>query len=1033
MESTIRQEVLDELEETPESILQEQEGALKTIFNRIANKSGVLDKAAFLGFCRRCRISPQLISRAEIMEIYKATHYDEVRKMCKTKPLGEARSNLQSSRTMITIIRDKDPNKAGGDTYTSKILSFKTNANAGAKGDCLTFYGWVETLRRSAGILFSGEQWDETYPTESDKVRLLLFWIEQGEASNKNDRIAQTNTRIPDSMYGNRTKTSSIFQGNNKLLVRKANRVEPNDAVERAEAATQAFGVHDIRFSVAAFDVGGISTRFPQLLPHVDCIDVELKRLFLWYAGSPSDLPPGDDGDRLGMSSARFFKFIRECRILNSRITRGIVDVAFKKVTTALYRTTHRHNRPVSDAWSSTSFTKPHCRSRKSMVNRKMSYDDFYIALADLATRKYPSQSTNTKRIKCNLPGAALHKLLLHDILPMFARFWEKTSDSGTALTVESVQREQRLQYVAQTAGGSPEKRQSSWRRRWVEVHQLEDQLRRDDVFKAFHLTNEEIMQLLKAPSIQMFSRIEGSAEVPGPKMRKTYGSRKKVKSTAQQKVENRVSESFGHEFVDSSLASTHRLITRKLSTTSLAGVYLTQDKSLSPPPPPPQSLHIAISPPPLRQTNLNSVNQSLSNTLVESVASTIAVKSENDQELQNILNVVQSKITSLEETISAPQAKDSSVPDKDVNGNSSATDGRVTAENRQGDVDANDLNCLPISASAMNDVINTIIQSGKSPGDKPDQNKLAANEPKSMKKVEEKEHVEDNLNTRSSNSVRSNKKKLTPMKIGDLSADSPGTYSKSVLMTDPKSHAVLQEKSLYRINKKISRKLNGDVVFYETNLFNSKLMILQDRNYARDGIRLPRKQKRMEYSGTIHVRLQCHWKSQALESYRILLTSKEDSLFHFRHYTNKEMFDGIRQRHGFQVDFDRYPRVLLDVFDEASNPSKRDIEVTFAARRDGMAQFTISKVLYNGAKTINVLNLNFTQSSDKQREKDRMRLGHKIKRKRSPESRVNFCKSATLKSKAENNKNLGKTPKQSRNERARKRSAGKTSGGAIV
>ena len=38
-------------------------------------------------------------------------------------------------------------------------------------------------------------------------------------------------------------------------------------------------------------------------------------------------------------------------------------------------------------------------------------------------------------------------------------------------------------------------------------------------------------------------------------------------------------------------------------------------------------------------------------------------------------------------------------------------------------------------------------------------------------------------------------------------------------------------------------------------------------------------------------------------------------------------------------VDFDKYPRVLLDVFDEASNPSKRDVEVTFAARRDGTAQ----------------------------------------------------------------------------------------------
>ena len=144
-------------------------------------------------------------------------------------------------------------------------------------------------------------------------------------------------------------------------------------------------------------------------------------------------------------------------------------------------------------------------------------------------------------------------------------------------------------------------------------------------------------------------------------------------------------------------------------------------------------------------------------------------------------------------------------------------------------------------------------------------------------------------------------------MKIGDLSSDSPSAYSKSIRKIDRNS-PVLPKKSTRRMNRRYLES-QIDVVLYETDLLNSKLIILQDRNYARDGIRLPRKEKRMEYNGSIHVRLQCHWRSNTLESYRILLTSKEDSLFHFRHYTNKEMFDGIRQRHGFQVDFDRYPR----------------------------------------------------------------------------------------------------------------------------
>ena len=55
---------------------------------------------------------------------------------------------------------------------------------------------------------------------------------------------------------------------------------------------------------------------------------------------------------------------------------------------------------------------------------------------------------------------------------------------------------------------------------------------------------------------------------------------------------------------------------------------------------------------------------------------------------------------------------------------------------------------------------------------------------------------------------------------------------------------------------------------------------------------------------------------------------------------------------------------------------------------------------------------MNFTQSSDKQREKDRMRLGHSIKRTRSPDSQVKFRESGTIKSKTVKNKDRGKTPR---------------------
>ena len=90
----------------------------------------------------------------------------------------------------------------------------------------------------------------------------------------------------------------------------------------------------------------------------------------------------------------------------------------------------------------------------------------------------------------------------------------------------------------------------------------------------------------------------------------------------------------------------------------------------------------------------------------------------------------------------------------------------------------------------------------------------------------------------------------------------------------------------------------------------------------------MPRREKRVEYTGTLDIRLQCKWKATNLESYRIIITSEDDSLFHFRHYTNREMFEGIRQRHGFQVEFNKYPEVLANVFDEASNTLNDEIDI---------------------------------------------------------------------------------------------------------
>ena len=45
-------------------------------------------------------------------------------------------------------------------------------------------------------------------------------------------------------------------------------------------------------------------------------------------------------------------------------------------------------------------------------------------------------------------------------------------------------------------------------------------------------------------------------------------------------------------------------------------------------------------------------------------------------------------------------------------------------------------------------------------------------------------------------------------------------------------------------------------------------------------------------------------------------------------------------------TEFNKYPEVLANVFDEASNTLNDEIDIRFAARRDGTAAFTISKTM---------------------------------------------------------------------------------------
>ena len=155
------------------------------------------------------------------------------------------------------------------------------------------------------------------------------------------------------------------------------------------------------------------------------------------------------------------------------------------------------------------------------------------------------------------------------------------------------------------------------------EVHQLEDELRRDNVVRAFHLQNDETMQLLKAPVIKSFNFKKKLSKRSGVAAFE-QANRKMITNNSSPTYHHEIKVEEGEE-QHSLLASTHRLISRKLSTTSLAGVYLTQDNvRVTSPPPPPSSSFASTT----QQQQSQFLDNPSSNTLMQSVASTIALES---------------------------------------------------------------------------------------------------------------------------------------------------------------------------------------------------------------------------------------------------------------------------------------------------------------------------------------------------------------------------------------------------------------------
>ena len=932
------------------AVLEEHETGLQKIFDKMSTHDNVLDKGAYLGFCRKCALSPQLLSRAEMMEIYKTTHFDEAEKM-----------------QQDVLHRDTKP---------------------GAKGDCLTFYGFVEALRRAAGILFSGSEWDERYPTEADKVRLLLFWIEQGETNEgwgggaKEKRAARASEmRIPSSIKppNKLPKRKSLFPGNSELLMKhrshkRMSSVHFEDGEERARAATRAFGVPDIRFSVAAFDVGGIVTRLPQLLPHIESVDLELKRLFVWYSGAPEDLPAGNEGDCLEMSAARFYKFVRDCRLLRGAITRGIVDVVFKKVTVAMVGTTLGKDAGTSaidgvPEWKSNSFN--YKTPSNSMINRRMTYENFYIALADLATRKY---ATNTSasghkiyQAYAHRPvsvGPAFHKLLLKDVLPMFARFWEKASkkqNGGTAILIGSPVSMENAIRVNRAAGGSPEKRADSWRRRWVQVHRLEDELRRKDVVRAFHLQTKDIVDLVGAPSVTHAHHSHEHLPSAQKRRIRMYRSAKTAEGAEAMKVTDArplLQTSPRHQSHESPMQSTRRSINTLLEETSVAGTYLSEkapeldsrDKTVS--------SHLPAPPPALATPSSSSRRREHTRSILytevdatSGIASSARIREGDD--LSNILNSVRAKINSLQRTIGDASENKLVATTRSIASGSSTGRSKTSVEFRS-IADSSKMTQAtppPPPPAPPQLLLPADISKGKATPPPPPPRQLVSPMGKNEMQVDE-------LTT--STVPNPQTKSARVLEVSGTREKTTGSPKRAIVMTSPEQNTDGAASAVFQGGRATSMYLPLFNVRLQT-----RLLILAEapsEGMSRGKNRL-RSRVENEFCGTLDVHLlglRNKKKKSSLDSLRVILTSEDDVYFHFRHYTSRELFEGVRENQGFDVGFDKYPEALMAVF---NGSSAKDVAVTFQCRRDGKALLRITRALYGGAKKIEVLRLNFTRS----------------------------------------------------------------------
>ena len=406
--------------------------------------TALLGKSHFLLLCRDANLTPSLVSQIELMHLYSQemsmndTTASSALDVLESQLLGF--SDMDSSGMQLSDAMKVNEGNAG--------LRLSVN---GVEG--IGLESFKKILVRIANVVFTGADWDALYPTIAEKLRVLLFWVEQG-------------------MGKGGGKSQLIFDGNTSSLLAGLEKppMRAEWLVGAANRSSSKFSYAGVTFSMACFDIAGLGLPQPLLIPHVEALDAELRPIFAWYCcmgrGAKAATIANEGYTETTMRSSQFLRFLKDAGLLGRRISHGIADIIFKKVAAAMGR-----NMNAEGAWKVSQFNRKQISA--SMVHRKISYEGFLVGLADVAARTFYKKKLS---VGPDFVSESLYRIILDNILPLISRFWSSVSERHLYALGSSSGR------VAQKLGSD------GWQMRWLQIHKLEKILASAIIVEAFNL-----------------------------------------------------------------------------------------------------------------------------------------------------------------------------------------------------------------------------------------------------------------------------------------------------------------------------------------------------------------------------------------------------------------------------------------------------------------------------------------------------------------------------------------------------------------